>query len=456
MSAAAVGAAVARVGGRERVNGSQQFLADIRLENVLHVKLVTLDVACARIDSIDTADAVSLPGVACVVTAADLPQPVPRFGPVYRDRPFLADGETTYHGEAVCALAAESRDIAEAAAEAIRVEYTELPGVFTIEAALAKDAPLVQSPSLRPDDPLARSNVLRERRYEWGSIDETDVAVVDQTYSFPMVTHFAIEPHGAIARADDDGLTIWSPVQHPYLLQRTIADLFEQPLARVRVIAPDPGGAFGGKQNPKFEPLLTWIALQTGRPCKLVLTLEETFQAVRRTSCSIHVRSGFRANGELVFHDIESDFLVGAYADIAERVVAKANYLACGPYRAPNARIVARAILSNTTPAVPFVVSEPRRSRGRSSRRWMRPRVSWGSTVSRYAVSISLGTAKRSSPATFRPTAVGSSPSSAPPRRSDGMGRDRREGAGASRSRSRRAPRPGSPRRRCDCCSTAA
>ena len=354
MNTRSVGTGVPRVGGRERVNGSQQFLADIRVENMLYVKLVTLDVACARIDSIDTSNAVNLPGVACIVTPADLPRPMPRFGPVYQDRPVLADGVTTYHGEPVCAVAAESRDMAEAAAEAVRIGYTELPGVFTVEAALARDAPLVQSPHLRPDDPLARSNVLRERRFEWGTIDETDVTVVDHTYAFPMVTHFAIEPHGAIAHADADGLTIWSPVQNPYLLQRMISDLFEQPLARVRVLAPDPGGAFGGKQNPKFEPLLAWMALKTGRPCRLVLTLEETFQAVRRTSCSLRVRSGFRASGELVFHEVEADFLLGAYADIAERVVAKAGYLACGPYRTPNARILARAILSNTTPSCAF------------------------------------------------------------------------------------------------------
>jgi CO/xanthine dehydrogenase Mo-binding subunit len=183
VNAGSVGTAVPRVGGRERVNGSQQFLADIRLENMLHVKLVTLDVACARIDSIDTSNALSLPGVACIVTPAELPQPRPRFGPVYKDRPILADGETTYHGEPICAVAAESRDIAEAAAEAVRVGYTELPGVFTIEAALAPNAPLVQSPSLRPDDPLARSNVLRERRFQWGTIDETDITVLDHTHS---------------------------------------------------------------------------------------------------------------------------------------------------------------------------------------------------------------------------------------------------------------------------------
>ena len=123
----------------------------------------------------------------------------------------------------------------------------------------------------------------------------------------------------------------------------------------------------------------------TGRPCRLILTLEETFQAVRRTSCSIRVRSGFRGNGELVFHDVGIGLLVGAYADIAERVVAKANYLACGPYRTPNARIVARAIFSNTTPSCAFRGFGTPQVAWAIESRWMRPRVSWASTASRYA-----------------------------------------------------------------------
>ncbi len=90
------------------------------------------------------------------------------------------------------------------------------------------------------------------------------------------------------------------------------------------------------------------LALRTGRPVRLVLTLEETFQAVRRASCKTHIRSGFNADGTLVSQDIEADFLVGAYADISPRVVSKASFVACGPYRTPNARITGRAILSHT------------------------------------------------------------------------------------------------------------
>ena len=352
---ASVGANVRRFGGRERVSGTQQFFADISLDGMLHVKLVTLDAARACIFSIDTTEARTVPGVIDVITADDLPTPVPRFGPVYKDRPVLAAFETKYHGEPVAAVAAESKEAAERAVSLVRVKYEALPAVFSLTAALAPDAPLVQDPALRGGDPLAATNILKERRYGWGDIDSAKAdIVIENSYSFPMVTHFAIEPHGFMASVGEDVLKIWSPVQHPFLLQRIMGELFDLPLSQVRVFAPDPGGGFGGKQNPKFEPLVTYLALRTGRPCRLVLSLEETFQAVRRTAAEIHVRSGFTRSGDVVFQEIKSDFLIGAYADIAERVMTKGNYLGCGPYRTPNARIHARAVLSHTTPSCAF------------------------------------------------------------------------------------------------------
>ena len=95
--------------------------------------------------------------------------------------------------------------------------------------------------------------------------------MVEGTYTFPMVTQFAIEPHAFMAAPDGDGIAIWSAIQHPNWLQRVIADLLQLPLAKVRVHAPDPGGAFGGKQHAKYEPLLAFMALATGRPVRLVL-----------------------------------------------------------------------------------------------------------------------------------------------------------------------------------------
>ena len=232
---------------------------------------------------------------------------------------------------------------------------SELPAVHTIDGALDPDAPLVQDPALRPGDPLAATNVLREHRIGWGDVDAaTADLVVEHTYDFPMVTQFAIEPHAFMAAPDGDGIAIWSSIQHPYWLQRVVAKVLGLPLAKVRVYAPDPGGAFGGKQHAKFEPLVAFLALATGRPVRLVLSLEESFQAVRRASSSIRVRTGFLRDGTIAFQDIAADYLIGAYADIADRVVGKGTYPGCGPYRVPAARIFARSVLSHTTPSTAF------------------------------------------------------------------------------------------------------
>lgn len=350
-------ASPARVGGLERVTGRQRYVADLPHDDVLHVKLVSLDVARARIARIDPTAALAVPGVRCVFTAADLPQPMPRFGPQRRDRPVLAVDETKYHGEPVAAVAAESLDAADEAARLMRVEYEELPALHTLAASLAGDAPLVQDPGLRTGDPHASTNVLHEHRHGWGDLEAAATGadvVVEGTYTFPMVTQFAIEPHAFMAAPDGDGIAIWSAIQHPYWLQRVLADLLQLPLSKVRVIAPDPGGAFGGKQHAKYEPLLAFMARATGRQVRLVLTLEETFQAVRRGASEVHVRTGFRRDGTICFRDIESNYLIGAYADIADRTVAKGSYTANGPYRVPAVRIVARSVLSHTVPSTAF------------------------------------------------------------------------------------------------------
>jgi len=353
-----VGTSPHRVGGRSRVTGLQKYVADIHFGDELHVKLVTLDSARARIVSIDTTKAAQVPGVLLVLTEKDLPQPVPRFGPQFQDRPVLAVGETKYHGEPVAAVAAETKDAAEEAASLVWVEYEPLPGVYTIADALDADAPIVQDSSTRPGDPFADTNVCSEHHFGWGDVDKVEAEadhVIERTYSFPMVTHFAIEPHGFMAAPDgEDGVVVWSTIQHPFLLQKILAKILDLPLAKVRIIAPDPGGGFGGKQNPKFEPLVALMAIRTGRPVRLILSLEETFQAVRRAAAEVRVRMGFELDGTMVFTDVEAQFLIGAYVDIADRVVGKSSYLAAGPYRVPAVRVVGRGILSHTTPSTAF------------------------------------------------------------------------------------------------------
>ena len=355
MASQAVGKAIKRKGGRERVTGAQKYVGDIHLDNVLHVKLVHLDCGHARIDAIHSQAARRMPGVVDVVTAADMPHPMPRFGPMVKDRPLIAIHETKYSGEPLAAVVAESEDAAKAAAQAIRVDYEELPGVYSVEAAWDPETPLVQDPSLRPESPFRETNIVKEWHYGWGDVDTSAAdLVLENTYTFPMITHFSIEPFIFMAAPSEEGVTIWSAIQHPYLLQRIVAGVLDMPVSKVRIIAPDPGGGFGGKGYPKFEPLLAILALRNGRPVRLALTLEESFQASRRAATRIDVRTGVNADGRLVFQDAQVNYLLGAYVDIGDRVVSKSSYVTTGVYKVPNARIVGRGLLSHTVPSTAF------------------------------------------------------------------------------------------------------
>jgi len=351
-----VGQSVKKSGGKKRVTGKLQYADDLQLPGLLHAELVTLDCAHARIQSIDTTDAEQLEGVHCVLTPDELPRPMPRFGPVEDDRPVLATGETKYYGEPVAVVAAETKEIARAAAELVRVEHEELPGVFTVEDALASDAPLVQDPALRPDSPHRATNIYDEWHYEWGEIDEQAAdTIIQATYRFPMQVHFAIEPHAFMAAPDEpDGLVVWSTVQHPFPLRRAVAEAVGLPAAKVRAIATEMGGAFGGKGYPKFEPLMAFLALQTRRPVRLTLSLAESFLAARRAGAVVTMRSGFARDGHFVFNRTRADFLIGAYADITSRIVSKGGYVGCGAYHIPNMDVIGRAVFSHTPPATAY------------------------------------------------------------------------------------------------------
>ncbi|MEE9466516.1 MAG: molybdopterin cofactor-binding domain-containing protein, partial [Candidatus Neomarinimicrobiota bacterium] len=290
MNTKIIGKSINRVGGQDRVTGTQRYVADVKLPNMLHAKLVHLDCAHARILSIDTTEALKVTGVHAILTGEDIPKPIPRFGPVYRDRPLLAVGTTQFHGEPVAIVAAETEHSAAVAESLVKVEYEELPAIFSVGQALDPSAELIQDPSIRVDGPFKNTNILDEWHFGWGDVENCRAdEVIENNYVFPIVTQFAIEPFAFLAEPTMDGITVYSAIQNPYLLQRIIAAVLDMPLARVRIIAPDPGGGFGGKQHAKFEPLLAYFSLRLGRPLRLELNLEESSQAVRRAAAEVRV-----------------------------------------------------------------------------------------------------------------------------------------------------------------------
>ena len=221
---------------------------------------------------------------------------MPRFGPQFDDRPVLAVGETKYHGEPVALVVADTRDARRAGRRRWCGWTTRsCPAVFTIAGALAPDAPLVQDPSMRKPGPLASTNVLNEHRVGWGDVDAPATAdvVVEHDYTLPdghPLRHRAARVHGRARRRRGSG------VEHDPAPE----------------LAPEDGGRrSSGCRCRRFvstrrtraaasaaSSTRSWSRRSCSRRCRpagpvrLVLDLEETFQAVRRAACEVRVRTG--------------------------------------------------------------------------------------------------------------------------------------------------------------------
>ena len=360
-----VGTQARRVDTPAKATGRARFITDVVVPGMVHAKLWRSPMPHARIVAVDVTRAAEAPGVVAVLTAADLGVKDLYYGPAFKDQPLLADGVVRFAGEPVVAVVADTAAHAEAACALVTVDFAELPVVDTLDAALAPGAPILHArprlaahfrdlSSLRP---IPGTNVCHHWSYGRGDIErgfaEADL-VVEQTYTFPMAHHYSLEPHCAIARVDGDGITVWASTQHPFPVRKELAEMFGLPLARVQVIVPYLGGAFGNKSYTKIEPLTIALARRVGRPVRLALTVEEAFKTVRRAAVRYRLRTGVRRDGTLVARDCEIHYQLGAYADVGPRVVQKSAYTAAGPYRIPNVRINAYGVYTNTVVSVAF------------------------------------------------------------------------------------------------------
>jgi CO/xanthine dehydrogenase Mo-binding subunit len=361
-----VGRPVPRVDGVEKVTGRARYVTDLTVPGMVHAKVLRAPYAHARLARVDVSRARAMEGVIVALTGADLTWCDPYCGPAYRDRPILAIDVVRFEGEPVVAVVAIDELTAAQALDLIEVDYEPLPAVITLDEALAPGASLVHTgtplaghfadlSTLRPEP---GTNVCHRFRYARGDAAQalaSTTLVVEDTYNFPAVQHYAMEPHAAVAAWDETGsLTVHASTQNPFSVRVELAKMFGLPLARIRVIVPHLGGGFGSKTYAKLEPLAAALAHAARRPVRLAASVNEAFQTVRRCSAQVRMRLGFRDDGTLLAVDCRASYDVGAYADIGPRVVQKATYTATGPYRVPHVTLHGAAVYTNTTPGGAF------------------------------------------------------------------------------------------------------
>ena len=354
------GARVQRLEDDRLLRGHGRYTDDID-EGALESVLVRSPYAHARITSIDVTAARSMPGVVAVFTAADLP-----FGdqhlPILIPHPNLTHGRTQltlakdvvrYAGEAVAFVVAETRALAEDAAEAVQVEYEPLPVVITPEAAAAAEH-LVHA-----DVP---GNVAAEMLQEVGDVDAALKSAPHRKrlhFRFERAAASPLEGRAVWARwsAAERKLTVFDSTQSPTSIRGGLAVLFGLPESHVEVIAPDVGGGFGPKIMLFYpdELLVPYAAMQLGRPVKWTEDRQEHFTAVNQERGQVHeVEVGYDAEGRLLA--LSDDFIHdgGAYTPYGIILpIITAGQLP-GPYRLPNYRVRFRDVYTNATPTSPY------------------------------------------------------------------------------------------------------
>lgn len=342
---AVLGKRLPRVDGPVKAAGTARFTDDLSLPGMLHGKILRSPHPHARILRIDASRALNHPGVRAVIVGEDFGDYRYGLRADTRDEYPLARGKVRYLGEEVAAVAAVDEDTALEALELIRVEYEVLPAVTDPEEALREGAP-----QLHDDKP---GNISVRMQTSFGDVDEAfrqaDYVREDRFYS-QSVLHGFLEPNAALAHWEaPNRITIWASKQSPYFLYRNLSNCFNVPLSNVRLIQPYIGGGFGGKNGGyPVDFCAVMLSKKSGRPVKIVLTMEEVLSAHRRRHPMIvRLKTGVKKDGTLLAHDCRVIADGGAGTGVGPSTIANAFYFLNLPYVVPNVRYEGVRVYTN-------------------------------------------------------------------------------------------------------------
>jgi len=352
-----VGTSVRRREDPRLLSGQGTFVDDIRLADMLHMRVLRSAEAHARIRSMDTSAALALPDVVTVVTGQDAPQlapPLPTMSAAIPDlkvpaHHVLAVEKVCFAGEGVAAVVASDPYVACDALDRIVVEYEPLPALVDPEKAMEPDAPVLHEAlgdniayRLRlgddVDDALRRSDL-----------------VVCQRMENPRVIPNSMETRGIVAHYQpaEGKLTTWVGTQVPHILRGHLARMLGLPENRVRVVAPDVGGAFGTKANVYAEEVLAAaLSMRLGRPVKWIEDrLEHMLATTHGRGQGATLEAGVNRDGTLTALRVHITADLGAYLQMLTHVIptlTATNMTGC--YQVPACQVEVLGVFTNKTP----------------------------------------------------------------------------------------------------------
>ena len=337
--------------GQELSLGDRGFIDDMEPEGCLHGAVVLSEHARADIVAIDPADALAMPGVVAVLTADDVPGEL-RSGLIHKDWPAFipVGGRTSYLGDVVALVVADTRAQARAATSAVSVTYDVHEPLTDPAAALASDEDAVWT---LPGNELSRSTYAR------GDVDEAlarSAHVARQTFQTQRIDHAFLEPESTLAvptigaDGSTESLYVYSGGQGVWDDRNDIARMLDVSTDQVTVELVSNGGAFGGKEDMSNQGQTALAAWLLGRPVKTTFSREESFLVhTKRHPIRMEYEVGCDADGKLLAVKARMIGDSGPYASVGMKVLERAAGHASGPYVTETIDIDAVAVRTNNS-----------------------------------------------------------------------------------------------------------
>ncbi len=337
-----LGQSITRLDARAKVTGAALFPGDVNIPGQLWMKVLFARRPHARIKRLDISKAQAAPGVVYVFTARDVP--VNEFGLGSKDAPVLNNDEIRWVGEKVALVVAETERQAEHARDLIEVEYEDLPPITDPREAMKPGAYQVH--------PAYPGNIIKHIPIRKGDIAQgfaqADV-IVESEYHTPYQEHAYLQPEAGVAYIDEAGrVTVVVGGQWTHEDQEQIAHALNLPLEQVRVIYPNVGGAFGGREDMSVQIILALAAYKLRRPVKIIWSREESIIGHhKRHPMWIKHKLGATREGKLVAAQIELISDAGPYMYTSPKVLGNAAFGATGPYEIPNVHVDAYTVTTH-------------------------------------------------------------------------------------------------------------
>jgi xanthine dehydrogenase molybdenum-binding subunit len=348
ISTGGLGTRVAKCEANELALGDRGYIDDMRVPGMLHASLVFTKHARAEILSIDTSAALSRSGVHAVLTAKDIPGEL-MMGIIYKDWPVMipVGGFTSYAGDVLAIVVADSRLNARNATADVVVQYRELKPITDARKAITSSEIAVWKTD---------SNVLSKSVYTRGDTDSaltSSAHFVRETFSTQRIEHAFLEPESTLAVPSVDQhqvrkLHVYSGGQGVWDDRNDIARLLAIPNDQVTVTLVTNGGAFGGKEDMSNQAHASLAAWLLDKPVKCTLSREESFlMHAKRHPIEMTYEASCDKDGKLTALRVRAIGDSGAYASVGMKVLERMAGHASGPYQVPNIDVEAIAVRTN-------------------------------------------------------------------------------------------------------------